>query len=233
MMMQTAEGLTFAPAGGDVNRTGLTAADFEAFARATGATPAHARAIFEVESAGHGFTRHRGAVVPVILFEAHKFYANTKAYPVSRVAPHLSSRTWNRALYNRTARRVQPGENVQHVRLEEAVALDAHFNAGGFIRNAALMSCSWGLGQVLGENWQPLRYPSLQAFINAMFASESAQFDAIARFTVANGLSDELRAAGRTAASWVPYVSRYNGPAFRQNNYHVRAASSYIRHGGR
>ena len=206
----------------------LSIADYQAAANRIGCSVAQIRAIVKEESRGEGFTRHRGVLVPKILFEPHKMYAHSGAFPISRVAPHLSRRVWIPGLYNQIGSyRVRPGEDRQHIRLEQAVALDAQFNAGGAIRDAALMSCSWGLGQVLGEQWRSLGYPSLQDFINAQYAGEPEQLDTMARFIVTNHLADDARRGGKTPDSWRGLARGYNGKSYAVHNYHGRLAKAY------
>jgi len=142
------------------------------------------KAVAEVESNGGGFNPDGS---PKILFEGHKFWEYTKGkYGYSNV----SYPTWISKYYN---------EN-QHERLAKAVKLD---------RDAALMSCSWGKFQVLGANWKDLGYPSLQDFINAMYASETEHLMAFVRFVQFNKLDDELRNKG-IACKYFGIVSAHN-----------------------
>jgi len=210
----------------------LTHADYAAAAERIGCSARQLRAVVAVEAAGSGFTTHRGVRVPKILFEPHKFWVHSGAYPVSRVAPHLSRRYWMPGTYNQVGGHVvKAGENRQHIRLEQAVALDERFRADGLIREAALMSCSWGIGQVLGEHWRSLGYESVQAFVNAQYAGEGEQLDTMARFIVRNGLADDVRRGGSSAASWAGFARGYNGASYRVHNYHGRLAAAYSRLG--
>lgn len=205
----------------------LTTRDYAAAAAALGCSPRQIRAVVAVEAAGSGFTTHRGERVPKLLFEPHLFYRNSGAYPVSRVAPHLSRRSWRPGTYNQLGgRRLVRGEDAQHVRLEQAVALDAHFSAGGAVRDAALASCSWGIGQVLGSHWRSLGYGSLQAFVNAQYTA-AGQLDTFVRFVRANGLADELRRVDGRPANARPFARRYNGPAYAVHGYDRRIARAY------
>lgn len=203
----------------------LSEQDFRDAAARIGCSVAALKAVVDVECRGNGFVRHRGTLVPVILFEAHWFYKLSGPHPASRVAPHLSSPRWNRRLYNRAGRPVRSGEDRQHVRLEEAVALDDHFGASGAVRDAALMSCSWGIGQVMGFHWRALGYDSLQAFVNAMYVDEGSQLDAMARFIIRNRLADELR-----RLDWHGFARGYNGSGYRLNRYHTKLARAHARH---
>lgn len=247
-MLQLVDGaLLYAPAGYDAaEATAVDAAstlasparvgpaDFAAFVARVGCgTVAHARAVLDVESAGSGFTLHGGVYVPKILFEAHIFYRESGRWPVRKHAPHLSNPKWDKSLYGKTARRVRPGEDRQHVRLSEAVALDDLLGAGGEVRAAALRSASWGLGQVMGFHAEALGYGDVQRFVTAMYVGEGAQFDAVARYIVSNRLAPALCRGGTSAASWRPLARGYNGAGYAVNRYDELLAAAFVRRGGR
>jgi hypothetical protein len=161
------------------------------------------RAVAQVESVGSGFDKNGS---PRILFEAHKFSEHT-GHRYDLTHPRISSLRWNRALYT--------GHNAdEHARLAEAVALD---------REAALKSASWGLFQILGENWALAGYPSLQAFINAMFTSERTQLEAFVGFIANN---ERMRKALRNK-DWAAFARRYNGPRYAVNGYDKKLAAAY------
>lgn len=238
MLKRTIAGIIFAPSGLDAGaQVGL--ADVSEFCRITGASEAQARAVIAVESAGRGFTTSGGQRVPKILLEAHKVYQFSGALPLSRVAPHLSSRRWNRRLYNVSRIAPLPGEDLQHRRLRELVQVGERLEAQGFTdaeaicREAGLLSCSWGLGQVMGFHWRSLGFDSLQEFVNVNYQSEGAQIGVMARFVKANGLSDDVRRGGRSAASWRGFARGYNGSGYHVHNYHGKLARAYRNAGGR
>lgn len=225
--------LVLAPAPNPVTGRALTDADYMAAAsKLTAAagrnvTLPHVLTIKKIESGGAWFTDLRadvlaadgdpeggfidGDALPKILFEAAKFDRKTGGR-FRESHPNLSSARWNRSLY--------VGGQGEYIRLAKAMALD---------EEAALESASVGLFQVLGENWRDLGYPSVHAFWEANKASEGGQLDAFVRYVVANNLADELAAGGKTPASWVPFVSRYNGPGYADNAYHTKAAAEFAR----
>ena len=209
----------------------LTDADYRAAAakltQAAGrqVTVRQVKTIMAVESNGAWFTDVRadildadgpggfldGPDLPKILFEAHKFSAKTGGrYDASH--PNISSPKWNRSLY--------VGGQGEYLRLWKAMQLN---------EDAALESASVGLFQVLGENWRALKYDSVQQFWELNKRSEGDQLDAFVRYVIANNLADELAQGGTTAASWVPFVSRYNGSGYATNAYHTKAAQTFNR----
>jgi hypothetical protein len=169
-----------------------------------GVAVAAVRAIAEVESAGSGMNANG---VPKILFEAHHFSRLTKRrYDKSN--PNISSPTWNRKLYK--------GGDAEHGRLQEAAALD---------RDAALQSASWGRFQIMGFHWQRLGYPSVQAFVNDMYAGEDGQLRAFTRFIK----TDKALHAALKALDWKGVALRYNGSGYAANKYDQKLAQAYAR----
>ncbi|WP_137938592.1 N-acetylmuramidase domain-containing protein [Chitinivorax sp. B] len=157
-------------------------------------------AVIEVETAGDGFLPSRK---PRILFERHKFSAKTN-HQYDQSHPDISQPTWGG---------YGPGGEHQYDRLNEACALNW---------NAACESASWGLGQVMGEQWQSLGYASIQAFVAAMCMDEGGQLDAMARFIRVNKLDLKLQ-----SKDWQGFARSYNGPAYADNRYDIKLSQQY------
>lgn len=218
-----------APAALGITETDYAAAASKLTAAARGATVTvrHVKVIKKIESNGAWFTDIRADVLASdgdpdggfihgdrlakILFEAKEFHKRTGGR-FDDSHPNLSSPTWNRGLY--------VGGQGEYIRLAKAMALD---------ENAALESASVGLFQVMGYHWRALGYASVQDYWAKMQESEANQLDAFVRFVIVNGLADELAQGGASAASWVPFVQRYNGPGYAQNAYHTKAAAEWNR----
>lgn len=149
---------------------------------------------------------------PTKLYERH--VANRNTQPVGRFAkshPDLfNPKGYGSGGYG--------SYSAQFGKLADACALDPE---------AAFRACSWGAFQVLGENAVSLGYPSAFDFALALVASEAAHLESFVRFVEANNLVDELREvrAGKPDSA-IPFVSRYNGPGFREFNYHVKLAEA-------
>lgn len=153
-------------------------------------------AVVLVETGGAAGFLMDGTRRPRILFEAHIFSKHT-GHAFDDSHPDISSAVWNRALYI--------GGAGEYGRLAKAVTLD---------REAALKAASWGLFQVLGENWEWLGYPSVEDFVAAQVAGEAGQLDAFVRFVEKRGLAQSLR-----DGDYDYFASRYNGTGYRQNDY--------------
>lgn len=172
--------------------------------------PATLKAVIDVECPKAGFGEDGK---PTILFEPHIYYryltkANiiTKRDQLQTLFPDMVSEHWDKSLYN-----VRP----QHDKLSVAAVLDW---------DAAHMACSWGKAQVMGFNWESLGYPSLKAFIDAMYESEAKQLDAMVRYIKVNNLADELQ-----RHDWAGFARGYNGSAYAKNQYDVKLAAAYAK----
>ena len=185
----------------------LTEAQIAAQAKALVIEVAALRAVIEVECKGSGFNADG---TPVILFERHVFrqrlIANGKAVVADkamRERPDLCSKsTGAYGLYS-----------AQHGRLNAAAQ---------YHRDSALESASWGIGQVMGYHWKSLGYPSLQAFINAMYKDDASQLDAMCRYIRVNNLVNALK-----NKDWKSFARGYNGTAYAKNSYDVKLGNAY------
>lgn len=180
---------------------GLTAEDFQRAAAALSCELACIKAVAEVESRGNGFLASKR---PKILFEAHVFSQRTQhRYDTS--FPAISSPRWNKALY-------QGGEK-EYDRLAKALAL----NVG-----AALESASWGRFQIMGYNYRPAGFLSVEAFVAAMFKTEGQHLDAFVNFLRRTRLDAPLR-----EKRWASFAKGYNGPGYAENKYDVKLQQAY------
>lgn len=185
----------------------LTEAQIAAQAKALGIDVAALRAVIEVECKGSGFNANG---TPVILFERHvmrqRLIANKRDIDLSLISaerPDLCSKsTGAYGLYS-----------AQHGRLNAAAQ---------YHRDSALESASWGIGQVMGYHWKALGYPSLQAFINAMYKDEASQLDAMCRYIQVNNLVNALK-----NKDWKAFARGYNGKAYAKNSYDIKLANAY------
>lgn len=148
--------------------------------------------VISVETSGAGFLADRR---PKILFERHVFHGLTGGR-FDRAAPDLS---------NRIPGGYGAGGANQYARLERAIALD---------RAAALQSASWGLGQILGENFSDTGFADVETMVAACVEGEDGQLLAMARFIKSKGWDANLR-----AGDWRGFAAHYNGPDYAANNY--------------
>jgi N-acetylmuramidase/Protein of unknown function (DUF1353) len=180
-------------------KTKLSEQDFKDAAVSLKCEVAVIKAVTEVESRGNGFLPDDQ---PVILFERHIFSRYTKG-KYDKDYPDIS---------NPKAGGYQGGA-AEHKRLAKAVSLD---------RNAALMSASWGLFQIMGFNFAVCGFTTLQKFINAMYRSEKDHLLAFIEFIKQNNLAELLR-----NHRWAEFAKRYNGPDYKKNKYDEKLAKAY------
>lgn len=185
---------------------GISDEAFASVAQMLGCEEAAIRAVAEVESSGSGFLPDGQ---PKILFERHIFRRELQKRGYDTDA--WEAREPN--LVNAKPGGYWGGAR-EHDRLAAAVA---------YHREAALSSASWGRFQIMGFNWKAAGYPSLQAFINAMYASEDQHLVAFARFIMAHPpMQEALR-----NKDWAEFARRYNGPAYARNQYDVKMQRAY------
>jgi hypothetical protein len=157
-------------------------------------------AVFSVETHGTGFLPDRR---PQILFERHIFSHLTGGQYVA-TNPDISAPTPGG--YGNS------GAN-QYDRLADAIALD---------RESALSSASWGLAQVMGENYSAAGFGSVEEMVAEMSDSEDAQLAGMAGFIKSNGLASYL-----ATHNWSAFARGYNGPNYVINRYDVQLNGFY------
>ncbi len=191
----------------------LTDADFAKAAVELNCDDAAIRAVAEVESPGKGFLP---CGIPVILFEAHIFSRLTD-HKYDKLYPDISSPRWNRRLYAKGTDWIDRGRKEAQ-RLEKASSLN---------RNAALQSASYGRFQIMGFNYEFCGFKTLQAFVNAMWRSESAQLSAFVAFIKTRKLDRHIR-----DKNWDAFAAAYNGPSYKLNKYDDKLEAAYKKFGG-
>jgi len=176
----------------------LSDADYQRAANLLGIEVAAIRAVVSVEASSSGFLPDGR---PKILFERHLFWSFTPQ-PVSQTRPDLSNPKPGGYL----------GGAAEWDRLNDAIKFD---------RVAALRAASWGLGQVLGDNYQVAGYNDVEAFVRAMCVSEGKQLDAMVNYIRGNHLDVALR-----RQDWTSFAIGYNGPA-GAGVYDIKIADAY------
>ena len=167
------------------------------------APPAALWAVLSVETSGSGYLVDRR---PKILFERHIFHRLTGGqYDASN--PDISAPTPGG---------YGPSGAHQYDRLQAALQLD---------EDAALKSASWGLGQIMGGNFQFAGYDDVDDMVQDFVGSEDAQLLGMAHFIDAGGLGAKL-----AAQDWAGFARAYNGPNYAANAYDAKLAQAYGRY---
>jgi peptidoglycan hydrolase-like protein with peptidoglycan-binding domain len=187
----------------------FTEADYAAAAARLGVSVAAVKAVAVVESSGQTFWEIDGKCLPPVRFEAHWFSKLTSGR-FDESHPDLSSPSWNPSLAASTWRGAWD-------QLSRARALD---------HDAADQATSWGAFQVMGFNWQRLRYNAVAGFVSAM-DSAAGQLDAFARFIEA----DSALQADLGIGAWLDFERRYNGGGYN-GAYAAKIKAAYSHFAG-
>ena len=172
--------------------------------------PAVLMAVVEVESGGKLGANVKGRFEPLIRFEGHYFY---------RLLPNAKR---NRAivlgLASRKAGHIKnPWRQASRWKmLGRAMVIDRH---------AALASCSWGVGQVMGDHWRWLGYASVDALVAEARGGAAGQVRLMMRYIRKAGLIAKLQ-----ARDWAGFARAYNGPGYRKYKYDSRMRGAYKRY---
>jgi len=175
----------------------LSSDGFDNVAGMLGVMAAEVWTVLKVETSGCGFLPDRR---PQILYERHIFH-------------RLTGGQFDDGNISDPSAGGYLGGAAEYTRLAAAIALDA---------NAALQSASWGIGQVLGENFKMVGYPDVQTMVDAMCASEDNQLAAVGSFIVASNIAGALR-----NHDWRSFARVYNGANFAKNQYDVKLNDAF------
>ena len=164
------------------------------------------KAVRHVEAKGTGFKDEW----PVILFERHIFWRQLKKHG-KNPAEH---RDGNEDILSPRSGGYL-GCVKEHDRLKRARSIDAA---------AALESASWGMFQIMGFHWKSLGYSSINQFVRRMHRSEADHMEAFVKFISSEKLTRFLK-----NKDWAGFARRYNGPAYKRNDYDTKLATAYLK----
>lgn len=183
----------------NVSAPAVTETDILTLASRLGCSTKQIKAVASVESAGGGYDKNGR---PKILFERHYFH-------------RLTLGKFSTTPFSAPTRGGYSEDSWQ--KLADACACDPW---------AAFQSASWGKFQVMGAHWNALGYLSPWSMAWTMRQDEFGHYEALARFVEHFGLVEALRALSTDPDDCRAFASRYNGPAYAVNNYHVKLAEA-------
>jgi hypothetical protein len=184
----------------------MTAEDVASVAEEIGVEVAALKAVLAVESAGAGFDKSGR---PKALFERHHFFKHLKAKPVEldqAVSAGLAYPKWGEKPYPK-------GSDAVYAEIAAAYDIDA---------DAALLSTSWGLGQVMGSNFKMIGCESVAEMLAQAMHSEGQQLRHMANFCKSAGLINAMK-----NKDWAAFAKGYNGPQYAKNQYDIKLANAY------
>lgn len=167
-------------------------------------------AIVEVESGGVVYATVGGKQQPLIRWEGHYFDRRLTGEKLAKARAE--------GLAHPQAGKIK-NPNSQAGRwslLKRAILIDAQ---------AALESCSWGVGQVMGAHWKTLGFGSVSDLVNLARSGAGGQIELMARFIQQTGLDRSLR-----SRNWAAFARGYNGPAYKKYGYDRQMARAYERY---
>ncbi|WP_298295785.1 N-acetylmuramidase domain-containing protein [uncultured Litoreibacter sp.] len=168
-------------------------------------------AVVEVESGGKAFSTVNGKRLPLILYEYHVFYRNLPRHQRDEAVDRgLAAPRWGQIPYKKT-------QSARYAQLDRAKSINSE---------AAYMACSWGVGQVLGENASWLGFGSARELAETAMSGIEGQLELMVRFIKKRGLVDELK-----ARDWRGFARIYNGSG-QVDHYSRLMARAYKRLGG-
>lgn len=175
-----------------------------------GLDPVRVKTIARIEGAGRGFYM-RGAHKDTLLlrFEGHRFRKYTKAqYDVTH--PTLSYRDYRLGnKYNRGLD--EPARFAQAARLDE---------------NAAIMSTSWGMFQIMGDEYWRLGYNTPRAMVDSFDMGEIRHLDGFIAFCKSKKILEAMKPLA-TIEDVQEFFLKYNGPSYLKNGYVQKWDSLY------
>lgn len=184
--------------------------DYENAANALGVEVEVVKAIKDVESSGSGyvFSNH-----PKILFEGHVFWKQLKNIHIEP-----SNHKDNDILYSTWTKDHYKGDVAEYVRLQKARQINI---------NAANASASWGLFQIMGNNYKLCGCDSISDFVKRMCMSESEQLMLFVEYIKKRKLHQYLKPDHTGNIPWAEFARRYNGAGYEKNKYHIKLKEAY------
>jgi hypothetical protein len=182
--------------------------EIAAIANNLGVSLAAFRAVITVEAAGSGFDK---AGRPKALFERHHFFKHLKASPEQlqkAEAEGLAYPKWGTKPYPK-------GSDAVYSEIERACDIN---------ENAALLSTSWGLGQVMGSNYKMVGCETVEDMVKEAVESEAGQLRQMAGFIKSAKLVTAMK-----NLDWAAFAKGYNGPGYAKNAYDTKLAQAYAK----
>lgn len=176
----------------------ISEADIVRLARANGIPPYLALACAYKETADLEGSYSSGALNA--LYEDHVAYRNTNGAIRQRLTDNkLAAKGW----------RDLPYPSSPYPAIDKCVAI-----AGVEV---AALSSSWGMYQLLGENYAMLGFETAADMVAWLAISEINQFLGWIKFIDATNIRHKL-----IAEDWDGYSLAYNGKAYKSHNYHKK-----------
>jgi lysozyme family protein len=166
------------------------------------------RAVIDIEANGKAYT----GGMPTFLFEPHRFYKEVGKDKLDvAIKRGLAYPSWKGpGSYPKTFA-------LRWKQLQSAIDLD---------ETAAIRSCSWGLGQIMGDEYDEAGYKSPEEMVTAFSNSEFEQLQGMANLIKHRGLDKDMRKFPDIDAT-SHFALRYNGKGYKKNKYHTKLQDAF------
>lgn len=182
--------------------------DYKLFGWLLDCEPEMLKAFVKVESSGSGFLPSRR---PVILFESYQFYKNLKS---AGIDPNKYIKQYPDIITDKWIKNYSGGEK-EWIRLDKAATIN---------KNAAYLSTSWGLLQIMGSNYKLAGEKSVSDFVAKMSKDEFSQLALGVEFIKSQGIVSLMISKDFNGMARI-----YNGPGYAKNGYGVKLKTEYYK----
>ncbi|MEW9584924.1 N-acetylmuramidase domain-containing protein [Paraburkholderia sp. DGU8] len=161
---------------------------------------------------------------PVIQYERHKFAKHTH-HRFDATNADISGKAYTSAKFTEEGTPIAATDRYvsdAYARFERAYLLDA---------DAAIQACSWGMFQVLGENYSDMEIKTPQEFMQLACMSERQHLlNLFVPFSIARHDPKYGHGTLRNALiqkNWANAAWLYNGPDYKKNDYDNKLKDAY------
>lgn len=150
---------------------------------------------------------------PMILFESHLFWKHLKNEGKDPNALYEKYKSILTPRWNAEARSKYRVGAKEYERLDLAWSIS---------KRAALKSASYGIFQLLGENYKEYGFEEVEFFLDEILENPISQVDIWLKYAKKYNILDALR-----NKDWARAARLYNGPGFEKNSYHTKLEKHY------
>lgn len=99
----------------------------------------------------------------------------------------------------------------------------AYFKAVDIDEQSAMLSTSWGLGQIMGFNHKRAKYTTVQEMVSTFNSSEYYQLEGMLNFIK----SGKKLYTALKEKDWATFAYYYNGKYYKKWNYDIKLEDAY------
>lgn len=99
----------------------------------------------------------------------------------------------------------------------------AYFDAVDIDENSAMLSTSWGLGQIMGFNHKTAGYKTVQEMVQIFIQGEYYQLEGMLNFIK----SHKKMFVALISKEWAVFAYYYNGKYYKKWNYDIKLKTAY------